>query len=85
MPTTTTEGKVDLSAALTELGRRDITSVVIEAGPTLNFEALRSDCVDKLLCFIAPRILGRAVALATGRWGRVRPAGSFLAIAFCLD
>jgi len=58
MPITTTEGKVDLSAALTELGRRDIISVVIEAGPTLNFEALRSDCVDKLLCFIAPRILG---------------------------
>jgi len=31
---------------------------MIEAGPTLNFEALRSECVDKLLCFIAPRILG---------------------------
>jgi len=58
MPITTTEGKVDLSAALTELGQRDITSVVIEAGPTLNFEALRSKCVDRLLCFIAPRILG---------------------------
>ena len=58
MPIPTTEGKVDLSAALTELGQRDITSVVIEAGPTLNFEALRSKCVDRLLCFIAPRILG---------------------------
>jgi len=58
MPTTTTGGKVDLSAALTELGRREITSVVIEAGPTLNFEALRSERVDKLLCFIAPKILG---------------------------
>ena len=58
MPITTTEGKVDLSAALKELGQRDITSVVIEAGPTLNFEALRSKCVDKLLCCIAPRILG---------------------------
>ena len=58
MPITTTEGKVDLSAVVTELGQRDITSVVIEAGPTLNFEALRSKCVDRLLCFIAPRILG---------------------------
>ena len=57
-PMTATEGKVDLSAVLRELGRRDITSVVIEAGPTLNFEALRSGCVDKLLCFVAPRILG---------------------------
>jgi diaminohydroxyphosphoribosylaminopyrimidine deaminase/5-amino-6-(5-phosphoribosylamino)uracil reductase len=58
VPVTTTEGRVDLSAVLAELGRRDITSVVIEAGPTLNFEALRSGCVDKLLCFIAPKILG---------------------------
>jgi diaminohydroxyphosphoribosylaminopyrimidine deaminase / 5-amino-6-(5-phosphoribosylamino)uracil reductase len=58
MPMSTRQGRVDLSAVQTELGRREITSVVIEAGPTLNFEALRSECVDKLLCFIAPRILG---------------------------
>ena len=58
VPVTTTNGRVDLSTVLAELGRRDITSVVIEAGPTLNFEALRSGCVDKLLCFIAPKILG---------------------------
>lgn len=58
VPGAATEGKVDLAAVLVELGRRDITSVVIEAGPTLNFEALRSGCVDKLLCFVAPRILG---------------------------
>jgi diaminohydroxyphosphoribosylaminopyrimidine deaminase / 5-amino-6-(5-phosphoribosylamino)uracil reductase len=58
MPITTREGRVALPAVLRELGQRDITSVVLEAGPTLNFEALRSDCVDKLLCFIAPRILG---------------------------
>ena len=58
MPITTREGRVALPAVLRELGQRDITSVVLEAGPTLNFEALRSDCVDKLLCFTAPRILG---------------------------
>jgi diaminohydroxyphosphoribosylaminopyrimidine deaminase / 5-amino-6-(5-phosphoribosylamino)uracil reductase len=58
VPVTATDGRVDLSAALMELGRREITSVVIEAGPTLNFEALRSGCVDKVLCFVAPTILG---------------------------
>jgi len=58
LPISTMKGKVDLSAVLRELGRREITSVMIEAGPTLNFEALHSDCVDKLLCFIAPTILG---------------------------
>jgi len=58
MPISTMKGRVDLSAVLRELGRRDITSVMIEAGPTLNFEALQSGCVDKLLCFIAPTVLG---------------------------
>jgi diaminohydroxyphosphoribosylaminopyrimidine deaminase / 5-amino-6-(5-phosphoribosylamino)uracil reductase len=58
VPMTTTEGRVDLSSVLMALGRREITSVLIEAGPTLNFEALRSGCVDKVLCFVAPTILG---------------------------
>src|SRR5262245_59745324 len=58
MPTNATEGKVDFESVLRELGRRDITSVLIEAGPTLNFGALRSGCVDKVLCFVAPKILG---------------------------
>jgi len=58
VPGAGTEGKVDLAAVLVELGQRDITSVVIEAGPTLNFEALRSGCVDRVLCFVAPTILG---------------------------
>jgi diaminohydroxyphosphoribosylaminopyrimidine deaminase/5-amino-6-(5-phosphoribosylamino)uracil reductase len=52
------EGKTDLLGILRNLAQRDITSVVIEAGPTLNFEALRLGCVDKILCFVAPKILG---------------------------
>jgi diaminohydroxyphosphoribosylaminopyrimidine deaminase/5-amino-6-(5-phosphoribosylamino)uracil reductase len=52
------EDKVPLPAVLTELGRRQVTSVMIEAGSRLNFEALRAGCVDKLLCFVAPKILG---------------------------
>ncbi len=51
-------GKLDLAALLDELGRREITSLLMEAGPRLNFDALQSGLVDKLLCFVAPRILG---------------------------
>ena len=58
VPTALTDGKLELSAVLRELGRRDISSVIVEAGPRLNFEALRSRCVDKVLCFVAPKILG---------------------------
>src|SRR5882724_7206226 len=53
-------GQVDLKAALKELGRREILSVLLEAGPTLNGAALASKVVDKLFLFYAPKIAGRA-------------------------
>lgn len=58
VPMPAADGRIDVRAVLKNLGQRDITSVVVEAGPALNFEALRSGCVDKLLCFVAPKILG---------------------------
>jgi diaminohydroxyphosphoribosylaminopyrimidine deaminase / 5-amino-6-(5-phosphoribosylamino)uracil reductase len=56
-------GKIPFEVALDELGRRDVTSLLIEAGSEVNFEALRSGCVDKLLCFVAPKVLGGKSAL----------------------
>jgi diaminohydroxyphosphoribosylaminopyrimidine deaminase / 5-amino-6-(5-phosphoribosylamino)uracil reductase len=53
-------GQIDLKAAMKELGRRDILSVLLEAGPTLNGAALASKVVDKLFLFYAPKIAGRA-------------------------
>ncbi|MBM3803671.1 MAG: bifunctional diaminohydroxyphosphoribosylaminopyrimidine deaminase/5-amino-6-(5-phosphoribosylamino)uracil reductase RibD [Acidimicrobiia bacterium] len=58
VPMPAADGRIDVRAVLNNLGQRDITSVLVEAGPALNFEALRSGCVDKLLCFVAPKILG---------------------------
>ncbi|CAG4885220.1 fused diaminohydroxyphosphoribosylaminopyrimidine deaminase;5-amino-6-(5-phosphoribosylamino) uracil reductase [Georgfuchsia toluolica] len=52
------QGKVDLSALLTELGRRDINEVMVEAGPRLNGSLLREGCVDELLIYQAPVLLG---------------------------
>ena len=51
-------GCVDLNAVLTELGRRDILSVLLEAGPTLNAAALAAGFVHKLFLFYAPKIAG---------------------------
>lgn len=56
-------GKVDLAVVLDELGRREITSLLLEAGPQLNFAALQAGLVSKLLCFVAPKILGGSSAL----------------------
>jgi diaminohydroxyphosphoribosylaminopyrimidine deaminase / 5-amino-6-(5-phosphoribosylamino)uracil reductase len=52
----------DLRAVLRELGRRDILSVLLEAGPTLNQAALDLGIVDKLRFFYAPKLAGGRVA-----------------------
>lgn len=52
------ERRIDLNCVLEELGRREITSVLLEAGPTLNGAALAAGIVDKLFLFYAPRISG---------------------------
>lgn len=51
-------GRIDLKAVLVELGRREILSVLLEAGPTLNGAALAAGIVHKLLLFYAPKISG---------------------------
>ena len=56
--TSTKAGKIDLRRVLRELGKREITSVVFEAGSALNGAALAADIVDKLVLFIAPIVAG---------------------------
>jgi diaminohydroxyphosphoribosylaminopyrimidine deaminase / 5-amino-6-(5-phosphoribosylamino)uracil reductase len=51
-------GKVDLAAMLTELGKRGINEVLVEAGAKLNASLLRNGLVDELLIYQAPVLLG---------------------------
>lgn len=51
-------GKVDLKALMKELAGMEITSVFIEGGGEINASALGSGIVDKVLFFIAPKIIG---------------------------
>src|SRR6266446_5695968 len=51
-------GRIDLNAVLAELGRREILSVLLEAGPTLNGTALSTGVVHKLMLFYAPKFAG---------------------------
>ncbi len=48
----------DLQAVLAELGRRNILSVLLEAGETLNEAALGAGLVDKVRLFYAPILAG---------------------------
>ncbi|MGB9464179.1 MAG: bifunctional diaminohydroxyphosphoribosylaminopyrimidine deaminase/5-amino-6-(5-phosphoribosylamino)uracil reductase RibD [Candidatus Acidiferrum sp.] len=51
-------GQINLEAVLAELGRREILSVLLEAGPTLNGAALLAGIVHKLFLFYAAKISG---------------------------
>lgn len=50
--------RVDLLALAEELVKRDITSILLECGGNLSASFLESGLVDKVLCFIAPKIVG---------------------------
>ena len=41
-----------------ELGRREINEVHVEAGSKLNASMVREGCVDELLVYLAPSLIG---------------------------
>jgi diaminohydroxyphosphoribosylaminopyrimidine deaminase/5-amino-6-(5-phosphoribosylamino)uracil reductase len=52
------DGRVDLKAAMTMLGRRGVTSVFIEPGGTLLAGLLAARVVNELIVFVAPKLVG---------------------------
>jgi diaminohydroxyphosphoribosylaminopyrimidine deaminase/5-amino-6-(5-phosphoribosylamino)uracil reductase len=50
--------KVDLPALMLELGRREINELHVEAGSKLNASLVREGCVDELLVYLAPSLIG---------------------------
>ncbi len=53
-------GKVDLPHLMTELGRLGLNEIHAEAGFKLNGSLLREGCVDELLLYLAPMLVGDA-------------------------
>ena len=51
-------GRVDLKALMKELGRLNITGVMIEGGSSIASSAVSSRIVDKVMFFVAPKIIG---------------------------
>lgn len=56
-------GGVDLQALMRELAAREITSVLIEGGGTTHASAFDAGIVDKVLFFVAPKIIGGREAI----------------------
>jgi len=52
------DGKVELPGMLEELARRGINELHVEAGFRLNGSLLREGCVDELLIYLNPSLLG---------------------------
>jgi len=50
--------RADLAALMKEMGKSGIMSVLIEGGSSLNASALESGIVNKVMFFIAPKIIG---------------------------
>jgi len=53
------EAQVDLKGALKELGRREITSVLVEAGARLSTAFLKAGLVDKMILYYTPKLIGQ--------------------------
>jgi diaminohydroxyphosphoribosylaminopyrimidine deaminase/5-amino-6-(5-phosphoribosylamino)uracil reductase len=50
-------GRIDLREVLAELAKREMLSVLIEAGAEVNGAALEAGIVDKLILFYAPKVM----------------------------
>jgi diaminohydroxyphosphoribosylaminopyrimidine deaminase/5-amino-6-(5-phosphoribosylamino)uracil reductase len=51
------DGRPDLQRVLEELGKSEITNLIIEGGAMVNWAALSAGVVDKVFFFYAPKIL----------------------------
>lgn len=52
------DGRVDLHALLTALGERGLQSILLEGGAELNGAFWRAGFVDRLMMFVAPKVVG---------------------------
>jgi diaminohydroxyphosphoribosylaminopyrimidine deaminase/5-amino-6-(5-phosphoribosylamino)uracil reductase len=51
-------GLVSFDALVRHLGKRDVQSILLEGGPTLAWSAVQDGHVDKVVVYLAPRLIG---------------------------
>ena len=59
-------GKIDLKWVLKFLGEREITSILIEGGSSVVGDALARNLVDKMMIYMAPKIMGEGLQSVSG-------------------
>ena len=60
------DGRVDLSALMSELFARGVRSTLLEGGPTLAGAFLAAGLVDRVVGYVAPKLLGDGKAALVG-------------------
>ena len=73
-------GKVDLQALLTDLARREVNELHVEAGHKLNGSLIREGCIDEFLVYLAPQMLGIGQGMA--HWGPLEDLSQGVALRF---
>jgi diaminohydroxyphosphoribosylaminopyrimidine deaminase/5-amino-6-(5-phosphoribosylamino)uracil reductase len=76
-------GRVDLRAALKALGRRDITSVLVEGGGELLGSLFDARLVDRVALFYAPMVIGGRGAVAAVAGDGVARIGNAVRLRDC--
>lgn len=52
------DGRVDLHDLLVQLGQRGVQSILLEGGAQLNAAFLKADLIDRIMVFVAPKVIG---------------------------
>jgi diaminohydroxyphosphoribosylaminopyrimidine deaminase/5-amino-6-(5-phosphoribosylamino)uracil reductase len=73
---TDVQGCVSLVHLAAELGKREVQSILVEGGPTIAWSFVRDGMVDKVVLFLAPRLVGGVGAPSAVMGGGFAPIAS---------
>ncbi|MBS0342243.1 MAG: RibD family protein, partial [Proteobacteria bacterium] len=75
------QGKVELPALLQDLAAREVNELHVEAGHKLNGSLLREGLVDELLLYMAPKLIGAGMDMAS----QIHAQGPLLTLAQAVE
>jgi diaminohydroxyphosphoribosylaminopyrimidine deaminase/5-amino-6-(5-phosphoribosylamino)uracil reductase len=75
-------GGVSPRSLLEELGKRDVQGVLLEGGATLAWSFLRDDAIDRLVQYVAPRVVGGSEAPSAVMGEGFAPIDAAVALSF---
>ncbi len=72
------DAHIDLNSLMKRLGEKQIDSLLLEGGGTLNWSALQSGIVNKVQAYVAPKLFGGNGKTPVEGFGVDYPGGAFL-------